>query len=173
LNRLRQHQAEAVAQAYQFWIPERFHEGIGCDVFCEDPDFAGLTLHKWRGSVHPVSGRTYREVSHCLWPHHAVDKRATVVLYDKDEDYESQLTTAIHELGHVLHGQLISRLGGWGHADFKLEPCTEYAKTNVYEAFAEAFLTYCVWSPRTQDEDPYFLGFKRSNHEFFDRLLAD
>jgi hypothetical protein len=102
------------------------------DFFCgADPVAAGLT---------PVEtsddGRSFREIAYCDYLqnqlHLPADRRRTTIVLPTER--AANIWTVRHELGHVLH-----ELVGWFGP---VRPLTEYAASNRYEAFAEAF---CAW----------------------------
>lgn len=168
MNRLRQPQAEAMREAYAR-IPSRLHDGLGCDLFCADPIFAGIFVPPWDNES-MADGRSYRRVAHVGWPYHTRDKRTTIVWPQPYEASEA-VQVAVHELGHVLHAHLAERVG-WLKMPW-LRNVSQYATTNYSECFAEAFTAWAIYTPRMMDEHSYWFGYRRENAEFFDRLLAE
>jgi hypothetical protein len=141
--------AEPVADALG-WLPPRLREMAGADVFCGDPLFAGL--HSF---LRADDGRSYRDTAHVCYPPHVRDRRSTVVFTEPPDWY-----TVIHEFGHVIDWHLSERAGEM----VTLNPVTAYARTNRFEAFAEAFTAW--FYPL---EEPYFVH-DQASREFFDRL---
>lgn len=162
MNRILQPHAEAIAEARRY-IPHRFLELAGCDVFCGDPFFAQL-YHPGQADRHPQTGRSYRELCHVAYEHHCKDKRVTMVL-----PREPSPLVVVHEFGHVLHSHL-----GWRNVP-RLEPVSDYAHLNRHEEFAEAFALYCCYWPEALDrfDGQSWWKWSRPNAEFFKRLLRD
>lgn len=164
MNRSRQVQCEAVGEALGR-IPGRLRHLVECDLFCADPLFAGINVPEWRDDAVRPDGRSYRRTPHVCFPYHVSDRRVTVVL-----PRDCQVSTVLHELGHVAHWHLQERAGGWERVP-GFEPVTDYATTNRLEEFAEAW-TQWFYGPEIASSDPYWTGWSRSNSEWFDRLLA-
>lgn len=129
----RQCDAEPVAHALSLLpagIARRVaHVRFFCGV---DPLYAGL--HDWESSAAPYT-RSYRVTPHVVWPMHLTsrpkDERvSTVVLPDPDEPW-----VVIHELGHVLDEAI-------GFGRHRPQGVTEYAESNTWQAFAEAFTAW-------------------------------
>lgn len=105
-------------------------------VFGVDPVFAGV-----HGFPDIADGRSYRDTAHCAYPWHITgpaDRRVTTVVMPVGErpgDRWAMPHVLVHELGHALHETI-----GFDHT---AAPVTEYAKSNNYEAFAEAFTAWC------------------------------
>lgn len=111
-------------------IPNRLWLPIShVHFFTEDPIWTGVSIHP--GEL-TKDGRSYREVSHVLYPHHSYDKHPTIVLRRG-----SNRLDVVHEIGHIIDWYLGFR--------YSLEPITEYAETDSYESFAEAFVGYLFW----------------------------
>ena len=94
------------------------------------PIFAGLHRYEAIGD-----GRSYATTAHCCWPWNIqgpADRRVTTVVLPTVDT--AQPHVIVHELGHALHD--IVGL----HA--VAQPVTWYAKTNRYEAFAEALVAH-------------------------------
>lgn len=103
-------------------IPPRIRERVRCDFLTgADAVFAGL--HEYERTE---DGRSYRDTAHA-YEHHTADKTLTVVLPD-----DETIITVVHELGHVLDANI-----HWNRPTPK--PVSDYAETDRYEAFAEAF----------------------------------
>lgn len=112
-------------------IPTRLHRYLGCDFFLgSDPLLAGL--HTYTDASY---GRSYRDVAHVAYVHNqpqlSAAHRATTVVLPR----LVHPTVVVHELGHVVHERLL-----W----METTPVTEYASTDRYEAFAEAFVSWLV-----------------------------
>jgi hypothetical protein len=118
--------SEAIAEAFRT-IGQGFADRLAnvqfvCGV---DPVFAGL--HDYRTTV---DSRAYASTAHCCYSFHIkgpADRRTTTIVLPKPP----RPSTVVHELGHALHAQV-----GF---DYIAQPCTTYARTDQYEAFAEAF----------------------------------
>lgn len=102
-----------------------------------DPVFVGL--HSF---VDIADGRSYRDTAHCAYPSHLVgpaDRRVTTIVmpshHDRGAGTWAEPHTLIHELGHALHETI-----GFDH---DATPVTKYAALNRFEAFAEAFTSWC------------------------------
>ena len=112
------------------------HVQFVCGV---DPVFAGL-----HDTATTDDGRSYGLTAHCAYgwglPRPASDRVTTIVL-----PIVPLPSTVVHELGHALHETL-----GF---DPEAEPVTEYAKTNRWEAFAEAFVAWRFWGYGDEPDD--------------------
>jgi hypothetical protein len=86
-----------------------------------DPIFAGL---------HGFEAASYRNTAHACFRSHTATGRTTVVLPKLVEPW-----VVVHELGHVLHESV-------GFDTHDPDPCTPYATTDRWEAFAEAFTAW-------------------------------
>lgn len=132
--------AEAVGRALRL-IPPRVRQLVGCAwAIGVDPVFAGI--HRWPDTE---DGRSFAETAHCLYPsgqrhRPAADRLVRVVLPTYPARRRQQpwwrVRVVVHELGHVLDWRL-----GFTHT---AEPLNDYAATNRWEAFAEAFTAW-VW----------------------------
>jgi len=135
---------EAISEAFR--IVDRFSNAIGPVEFVVgvDPVFAGL--HSFDDTADDLADdRSFRNVSHCCYPWNIdgpADRRCTTIVLAPGE-YNMSVPTIVHELGHALHCQM-----GFSHAP---EPVTDYAETNRYEAFAEAFTTYLFYGYGDED----------------------
>lgn len=105
-----------------------------------DPIFAG---------VHPFGltpdGRSYKDTACCCYPFHMLgpaDRRVTTIVMPA---YLHPFHI-VHEIGHALHETL--DFDPWP------EPTTDYAKSNKWEAFAEAFTSWCWPNPAYRRTDP-------------------
>lgn len=163
MNRVWQKQSEAVAQALRY-VPDRFLEVAGFDLFCGDPLFAQLYKPRWTLETNPTTGLSYRELCHCGYEHNTKDGRTTVVL-----PYVASPMVVVHEIGHVLNERIQARAGGW-HKIPRLEVVSEYATVNRYEEFAEAFTVYCGYWPEYLEGQSHF-RWSDANAEWFKRLL--
>ena len=159
MNRLRQRQCEVVADAIES-IPQRLRPLVECDLLCTDPVFAGL--HTFTEMSHQ---RSYRTVAHACYPEHTSDRRLTVVM-----PMAERRRVAIHELGHILHWNLQRLAGGWDRLPH-FEPVSDYAASDDWEAFAEAFTAW-FYPVRQIEADPHWRMWSRANSEFFDRLAV-
>lgn len=161
MNRLRQQHCETMAEALKL-VPARFRPYVQSDFFCGDPFFAGL--------YKPPFGREIdlRNYAHVGYSHNTHDKR-TMIVWPLGQ--HMPVTTAVHEMGHVLTEHLAMR-ASWTDLPL-LYNQTHYAQTNYWECFAEAFTIYCCYRPQFVDDHPHYFpwGFNRHNTEFFDRLF--
>jgi hypothetical protein len=134
-------------------IPKSLHDLLRCDFLCGvDPVFADLHQHE-----ETFDGRSYRGTAHVAYEHNQMHRpRAarvdTVVLPTPEHPID-----VIHELGHILHGRLKFR---WLAA----EPVSAYAKSDPYEAFAEAFTAWCQPHYATRPDAATF--------DYFDRVAV-
>ncbi len=135
--------AFAVGQALSI-IPDRILPLVGCEfIIGVDPNFAGI--HEFETYHYDGEVMTYRDSAHCTYAHNQIHRpvsfRTTKVILPENPAYQWDTTagvgTVVHELGHVLH-----EFVGF---EWDADPVTEYAKTDRYEAFAEAF-EFWVWS---------------------------
>lgn len=123
--------AEAIDLGYRYLparIARRFDTvRIVCGV---DPVFAGYTT-----TEDTDDGRSYRDTAHVCYPHHLnhrpADDRPITVMFP----HVPHPATVVHELAHALDWQI-----GCKH---NARPVTDYARTDRYEAFAEAFTAWC------------------------------
>ncbi len=88
----------------------------------------------------------------------------------RPEEQTTGVYVGLHEMGHVLHWTLQDRAGGWSKVP-RLEPVSEYAASNIWEEFAEAFAAW-FYLPRQVETDRYWRCWSRSNDEFFDHLAV-
>lgn len=131
----------AVIEAGLALVPAAVHPLLACDWLTgTDAVFAGL--HRYGGSFTytDASGTfsyTYQENPHTVYPHHQrhlpKDRRVTTVVLPR----VFRPDVVVHELGHVLH----QRLDWRHHAQRRV---TDYAHRDAWEAFAEAFTSWCV-----------------------------
>jgi hypothetical protein len=147
-NRVHDH-APAVAVGHALaLIPSAMSTLTACEfVIGVDPNFAGIHSHT---SNHTEFA--YKDLAHCVYPHNQPHRpasdRGTKVVLPSNAAYHwgtwYGVETVVHELGHVLHERI-----GFDHI---ADPVSEYAETDQYEAFAEAFAAW-VWhnpiDPRT------------------------
>lgn len=135
MNRIQQRWAEDIAQALAVTAGFRFES---VDFLCGlNPRYVGLHGFEWT-----ADGRAYKSTAHCVPRAHASDGRTAIVLPEPEPWW-----VIVHELGHVLDERQDWR--------WRVPPCSEYARVNRAEAFAEAFLTWVigptrapVWSAR-------------------------
>ncbi len=125
--------SELVGYAFSI-IPRGIVDKISYTHFLTgiDPIYAGL--HSY---IDIGGNRSYRNTAHVVYPYHqriSKELQHTTVVLPQLES----LDVVVHELGHVLDESL-----GFTHI---AEPCTEYAKSNREEAFAEAFTSWLFWN---------------------------
>lgn len=141
MNRLPAHRyAPDIARALH--VTRRFARHMGTpDFLCGvDPVFAGL--HDY---IDTSDGRSYRDTAHCVHEMHQqhmprARRRTTIVL-----PQPRHAVVIVHELGHALDEAL-----GFPHI---AQPVSDYARTNRWEAFAEAFTSWLFWG-YADDPDP-------------------
>lgn len=126
----------ALIEAAYGIVPMELHPLVRADFLCgSDPLFVGLHGHR-----DASYGRSYATTMHVAYSHHqaglAKDQRCTTVVIPV-EPKRVGVRQVVHELGHVLHESLLR----WEH---DAEPVSWYAKTNRYEAFAEAFTSWLI-----------------------------
>jgi hypothetical protein len=138
--------ARAVGRGLDY-IPSRLLDLVKVEfVIGVDPVFAGI--HKFKDRQIGESVYQYKEVAHCVLAvhqtHRPMDDRNTKIVLPSNRNYDWNdfygLQTVIHEFGHATQ----DRFDLYGHHAF---PVSDYAKTNVYEAFAEAFAAWCLSEP--------------------------
>lgn len=124
---------ESIAEAQRICGPTIMARLSHVQYVCGlDPVFAGL---------HAYANKGYDQNAHCCWPMHIAapaDRRVTTIVLPGDWSKVHPLWRVhvlVHELGHALHETM--RLD-----KFDIPPVTEYAKTNRWEAFAEAFTAW-------------------------------
>jgi hypothetical protein len=129
------HRYRAAIEAAYSLIPAGMHRLIRPHFLCAvDPVFVGL--HRYEDASF---GRSYRSTAHVAYEFHQTgtartNRRTTVVLPGRPAALE--LPVLVHELGHVLDASL-----GFAH---RAEPVGDYAATDRFEAFAEAFTAWAV-----------------------------
>ncbi len=136
MNRImRQADAEALAAALDL-MPMNIRQRLeGTHVLTRtDPAFVGLHFYdSIDGTDTPFS-----QCAHVAWQptlaHLPRCQRDTTIVLPVD--YCFGLWTITHEFGHVLHEQI-----GYEHV---ASPISVYARTNKWEAFAEAFASWCL-----------------------------
>jgi hypothetical protein len=119
-------------------FPEHLRERLKFDVFVGDPVFSGIS---WYGNGLTKDGRSYHDTQHVGYPWHFRDGRTTMVLQKP-----CGIAFTVHELAHVLDFSF----------DFEVpvKPVTLYARTNRYEAFADAVTALLVPGyPRTEGRE--------------------
>lgn len=123
-----------------------------------DPIAAGL--HGYRETR---DGRSYLDVAHVVYPFHQghlpADRRRTTVVLPYPDPHPASV---VHELGHALHEAL-----GFEH---DADPVTEYARTNRFEAFAEAFTTWFFWHGEDVEDSARRLFEDRPTMALFEAL---
>ena len=118
-----------------------------------DPLFAGV--HHYSTTT---DGRAYGDTAHVAYALHIpgpADRRATSVILPKRASGSwGDVAVVVHELGHALHEAV-----GFDHDAL---PVSRYARTNRWEAFAEAFTSW-VWGPGYADRpSPQSVAFFRN-----------
>lgn len=126
---------EAINAAMQF-IPAPYREMcVAYWVIGVSPIRAGV--HAYRDTD---DGRSFENTAHVAYPHHLSRKRPdslpVVIVPERPISTLRDVATVVHELGHVAHWAL-----GFGP---ELGPVSDYAKTNRWEAFAEAWSVMCL-----------------------------
>lgn len=125
-------------------IPARLHRHLAHVDWLIGHDAFALGLHQYEKTG---DGRLFKDTAHCAYECSSADKRTTIVLPNLE-----LVSTIVHELGHVLHEST-----GWANpAYYKINKVSEYASTDVYEHFAEAFTTFCLpsyWNAKTPLND--------------------
>lgn len=128
MRRITQAHSPAIERAFEVIGPRLADRLRHVDFFCgTDPIWAGL--HSFQKTV---GGNSYGAVAHCCFRNHTSDKSVTVVL-----PVLVPPSTVVHELGHALHYEYA--------LDHVALPVTDYAKTDRFEAFAEAFEATFFW----------------------------
>jgi hypothetical protein len=127
----RQVDAEAIGHALTL-IPSGIRRRLAHVRFIAGVDPVFIGLHRF---AETGDRRSYRDTAHAVYPCHLTnrpaDDRGTGVVLPVPQDPE----IVVHELGHALHEAI-------GFDCHTPTPVTEYAKTDTWEAFAEAFT---VW----------------------------
>jgi hypothetical protein len=168
MERLRQRESEIVAKALGE-LPVALLPLIKFDLFCGDAHFAG----QWTPAAGDEYARFAEVKAYVLWGRwHTQDRRTMVVFPKRPHNIWGALYTALHEIGHVLHGALHERTGTW-EVGAPLYPVTKYAHTNYLETFAEAFATW-FYPARQVDAEPEIwpYGWSKRNADYFDGLAA-
>jgi hypothetical protein len=126
---------EAIAFAFDLIGPtltQRLgHVQFVCGV---DPVFTGDVRQ-----TTTFDGRSYRDTACCAYGFHMpvpADRRVTTIMLPTMYPNYGTPHTIIHELGHALHETV--------RFEPTMTPVTDYAKSNRWEAFAEAFTAW-VW----------------------------
>lgn len=141
MNRLAPGYLDAIDTALDY-VPDRLLDRLrSVEFLCGvDPAFAGL--HTFTDAA---DGRAYRDVPHCVYPwlqDGPLDqRRTTIVLPGPTHPW-----AITHELGHALH----ETLGFEPNAS----PVSDYARTNRWEAFAEAFRLWIGWRAPGEPPEP-------------------
>jgi hypothetical protein len=98
-----------------------------------DPIYAGL--HAYSDSSGPCN---YRTTAHACYPCHCLNPRETTTVVIPTL-WSANPYVVCHELGHCLDEVL-----GFRHC---AQPVSDYARTDRYEAFTEAFTARYFWFP--------------------------
>jgi hypothetical protein len=153
-----QRQAEAIAEAYRI-LPIRIANRLEFVHIYTGPDPLWAGLHSFEKTF---DGRSYRDTACCVFPSHSSDGNLTIALPLVDGDPTRwEPRTVIHELGHALHFLL-----GFRHL---AAPVTAYARSDRWEAFAEAFATSIVPG---YGGDLDVLGADVATRQLFEELAA-
>jgi hypothetical protein len=135
MDRVRSGGYSALIEAAYQLIPPGLHQFIRPHFLCgTDPVFAGL--HRYENVE---DDRPYKTTVHVAYDFHQDGLRralrhTTVVL--PREPKLITLATMVHELGHVLDEAL--------RFEHDAHPINDWANTNRYEAFAEAFTAWVL-----------------------------
>lgn len=165
MQRLRQRECEVVAEALGE-LPAPLLRAVEFDLFCGDAYFAGC----WVPGAAENPSRYRNFDAYVLWGNwHSQDGRTMVVFPQPVRNIWGGLHTALHEIGHVLHGWLYDRTGKWDVAD--LDCVSDYACTNYAERFAEAFAAW-FYPPRQVDDEPCWYRWSKRNADYFDGLVG-
>ena len=129
MNRFYTYRNNEAIQAAHRIIPNSILNRLHFDYFIgADPIYAGISDYE-----KTTDGRSYRDTACVMYPwHFRLTKEKTTIVIPK----ERTPRTIIHEIGHVIDEYL-----GFEHIAV---PVTEYAKTDRYEAFAEAFTAWLL-----------------------------
>lgn len=127
-----------------------------------DPVFVGLHTYK----TFRYDGRewSYAQNAHVAWRmnQRARADRVTTVVLPVTLRPAQAIATIVHELGHVLDEQI-------GFDRHTPEPVSAYARTNSYEAFAEAFEAWVV-PELAADKDLAVLAGDEQTRRLFEEL---
>jgi hypothetical protein len=161
MQRIRSGGYSELIRAAHALIPEPICGLVQADFLCgTDPVFAGL--HRYDAIA---DGRSYRNTAHVAYDFHQgglprARRRVTVVLPGRPE--KTRLWAVVHELGHVLHAHLGFEHDAW--------PVTEYAETNRFEAFAEAFTAWVLPHPAYRGAQERLLSYDPATVALFEGL---
>lgn len=130
---------EPIAEAERIIGPGIMRRLSGiCYVAGVSPVFAGI--HRY---THTYDGRSYNDTPHVAYPFHIIGpadrKQTTICLPTHARHQWIDTLNIIHELGHALHETI-----AFNH---NAHPVSDYAKTNQWEAFAEAFTVWAWGTP--------------------------
>lgn len=123
-------------------VPDAILDLLHLDWLCGvDPSWVGF--HSFRDAgAYKGQQFAYSECAHYVDPYNAeIWTRPTIVL-PRRKHYPREI---VHEIGHAL-----DTLDGWRHTAV---PCTDYAREDRYEAYAEAFAAWCGWQTQSGQWD--------------------
>ena len=123
-----------------------------CQWFLRDPVFAGVV-----GMTDTGDGRSYRDTASAwvpeILPGPADRRLMTITIPERPDGDEYDIDLLVHELGHVMDWMT-------GH-DRECVPIGDYAASDHYEAFAEAFTGWLIpdyadrWGHNDLDRDDF------------------
>ena len=160
MERIRGHDAGELLSIALDWLPARLATRLRfVHFFVGDPVFAGL--HQVEVADDGGSFRTTAQyVSESLQTHRPRSaRRATIVL----PFGPGRTETIVHELGHALDEVL--------GEEWSAKPVSNYARTDPYEAFAEAFTAW-VGLPSYQPERDRLYRTDPESAAFFDAIAS-
>ena len=160
VERIRGHDAGELLSIALDWLPARLATRLRfVHFFVGDPVFAGL--HQVEVADDGGSFRTTAQyVSESLQRHRPRSaRRATIVL----PFGPGRTETIVHELGHALDEVL--------GEEWSAKPVSNYARTDPYEAFAEAFTAW-VGLPSYQPERDRLYRTDPESAAFFDAITS-
>jgi hypothetical protein len=138
--------ARAVGRALDI-IPPRLVELVKVEfVIGVDPVFTGI--HSYSDLAIQDQVYSYADTAHCVLDvyqmHRPADDRGIKIVLPSNRNYRwdrrAGLSTVIHEFGHAVQDK-------FNLYDQSVIPVSDYAHTNHYEAFAEAFAHWCLEKP--------------------------
>lgn len=157
--------AEVIGYGLALLPPRILQRLEGTAWFTEDPVFAGLhPFGKVGDNAHDQTAkRNPHHVSGCLLERPA-DRRSTVVIPSVVCDgWTVTPHEVVHEAAHSLH----ESIGYWRGAPIEIMPVSEYAETNYWECFAEAFTLWAC------PPEVIARGWHPDKLDHYDRLYVD
>jgi hypothetical protein len=143
------------------YVPDYIRNNVYVHFFCgTDPYYAGLES----GNDKTGDGRSFHSTAHHL-PVEAQQslpkslRHSTIVLPEKACLYTPY--DILHEYGHELHCILCK------DSIYDMTTATDYATTNIYEAFAEAF---AIWALGL--DAPLYFQSRDNDHSDFAYMLS-